>query len=92
MKTNSTLGVIIKIFLGRLILTVAFLVGVFILIKTGTNDWTEIKNKYAQQLGAKVIINHDTLTIIDYSVINRTYKLDNGTNVSADYVIKYKIK
>lgn len=54
-------------------------------MKDGVND---ISDKYKAHLGDKVVINKDTLIIIDYSLIESNYKLSNGSEVSFDYVDK----
>lgn len=39
---------------------------------------------YKQQLGKHIVLNDSSYTIIDYSLINETYTLDNGTEISKE--------
>jgi hypothetical protein len=54
-------------------------------------------NKYAQELkfidinakeniGNRIVINKDTLMIVDYSLINKTYTLETGVKVNFNLV------
>lgn len=39
-------------------------------------------DRFKSKLNTKVVLNKDTLTIIDYSFINSNYTLSNGTIIS----------
>lgn len=58
---------------------------------------TSIKNKIKEEgtemklnLGTKIVINKDTLVIIDYSVLESNYTLSNGIKLDKDAVTKLK--
>ncbi len=42
-------------------------------------------------LGSKVIIDKDTLTIIDYSIFSQNYTLSNGSKISFKLIEKLEI-
>lgn len=42
--------------------------------------------EYKINVGKRVILNKDTLTIIDYSLFHENYILSNGTNVSKELI------
>lgn len=44
--------------------------------------------KYKSKLGSKIIINKDTLQIIDYSILNENFVLNNGVTINYLYCIK----
>lgn len=44
--------------------------------------------KYKNELGNKIIINKDTLRIIDYSILNENFILSNGVTINYLYYIK----
>ena len=48
--------------------------------------------KIESNLGKKLFIDGDSLTIIDYSLLNETYNLSNGKSVSFKLVEKLKTK
>ena len=43
-------------------------------------------------LGEKVIVESDTLTIVNYSIMYDDYTLSNGLTVAEDYVMKYIVE
>lgn len=44
------------------------------------------------QVGKKVIINKDTLLIMDYSLLNQNYTLSNGVKISFEFEEKAVLK
>ena len=52
--------------------------------------YNESKYKLEKNLGETVVINGDTLTIVDYNVLSETYIMSNGTKVNYDLVEKLK--
>lgn len=56
---------------------------------------TEVDNKTAEVkkfVGEKIVIDNDTLTIVDYSIIESSYTLSNGTKIAFDFAKKSLIK
>ena len=52
---------------------------------------SEINNldaKASSKIGQSVVVGKDTLTIVDYNMIQSTYTLSNGTQVAFQYVDK----
>lgn len=45
-------------------------------------------NSYKENIDKQIIINGDTLKIVDYKVLTNSYKLSNGLEVSKDFVNK----
>jgi hypothetical protein len=73
-----------------ILMSAALIILVFILVfwfdlavKKISTDIKNEKNKYAVKIGQKVILEKDTLTIIDYSSIMETFTLSNGQQVNA---------
>lgn len=44
------------------------------------------QDKYKVKIGQKFILEKDTLTIVDYSLIMETFKLSNGKEVNASLI------
>jgi hypothetical protein len=55
--------------------------GLLFLTITTINVKNDI-NKMEKMIGTKVILERDTLRIIDYSLIHKTYKLSNDQDIS----------
>ena len=71
-----------KIIIG---MVVCVIVLSFLLNKLFNNLTSEIskeKEKYEKYVGEKHIIDKDTLTITDYSILEETFTLSNGQKVS----------
>lgn len=54
------------------------------------SEYSKAENSIKKEVGKKVILEKDTLTIIDYSILNDTYTLSNGVKVSFELVEKLK--
>lgn len=52
-------------------------------------DVIQERNNYREKIGEKFIIDTDTLTIVDFSMLNGSYTLSNGVKVDK-YMIKTK--
>jgi len=58
-------------------------------VKSNVNNAQETMSK---NVGVKVVLDGDTLTIIDYTLIGNTYTLSNTAKVSAEFVEKYRVE
>lgn len=81
---------ITKITIGVLI---AFIIVVYGLTKMITaplegfvKNYTEIEKLMESHVGDTIIMKKDTLIVIDFSVTNDSYKLDNGLTVNRKIV------
>lgn len=92
MKIKNAMWAIIKIFVGRLFLSIITLVLAFFLLKFLVDSYEKIENDYVKNLGTEIIINNDTLIIVDFSIVENSFVLNNGTTVSKEYIKKYKVK
>ena len=50
------------------------------------------KVKYQQHVGKQLVIDGDTLTITDYSVMEESFYLSNGSKVNFYYVVNRQIE
>lgn len=66
-----------------MLLTIFFLTFLFLFLNA---QKSEIENR----VGSKVILEKDTLMILDYSLINNNYKLSNGKEISFELAKKLK--
>lgn len=56
------------------------------LVSNVTSEIYKEKEKYEKYIGEKHIIDKDTLTITDYSILEETFTLSNGKKVSYKFV------
>lgn len=75
-----------KMIIGMIALVVLFVFCVHLLTSSITSEIDKGKNKYKVKIGQKIILEKDTLTIIDYSSIMETFTLSNGKEVNASIV------
>ncbi len=65
------------------LVTVASFFGcIWMLIVFANNMSKEHEETYDNMVGKKVLIDKDSLTVVDYSIIHETYTLSNGKTVS----------
>lgn len=67
---------------------VAIILGLSMAIYLMQSALKNEKDKYESNIGHKIIIAKDTLTITNYSRIMETFTLSNGTTVDASFVFK----
>ena len=65
-----------------IVLLFGFYVGVTYLISKTVTDYTD---SIVEKVGTEVVYLGDTLEIIDYSLLNETYTLQDGTKVNINY-------
>ncbi len=53
-----------------------------------SSEIDEVQNKYKQRIGTKYVLEKDTLTVVDYSLISETFTLSNGKVVNASLILK----
>lgn len=58
-----------------------------ILIYKGFNYVVALDNEIKEHVGTQIRLNEEYREIIDYSLIHRSYVLDNGQEISVEYVI-----
>jgi len=75
-----------KAFLGLIGATILLCLCYFLFVKQLGNAIEEEQDKYKIHVGKKVIIEKDTLQILDYSTWQENFTLSNGTTVSYDFV------
>jgi ABC-type Fe3+-citrate transport system substrate-binding protein len=51
-----------------------------------TSSFNKIDKKYQNELGHKVVIGNDTSVILNYSLLDETFALSNGSKVSSSFV------
>lgn len=69
-----------------LILTFVSFIGLIIL----NGAYFKIKEKYEKHLGIEYIIQKDTVTVIDYSIIQENFLLSNGQTVNSNIIFNLK--
>jgi hypothetical protein len=80
-----------KTFLGLLFFVVVLALAWYLVITSFTNSYNKEAAKYKERVGTKIVLNKDTLLIVDYSMLNDNFKLSNGQEVSIELVKKMPI-
>ena len=63
----------------------------YLLLRNIGNEFQDLENKFKTEIGKEIILHKDTLIILDYSLINETFTLNNGTKMSYELLTKCKI-
>lgn len=72
-----------KLFFGVLVVMILMMCGAVLIFYGLTSVVSKSENKMKSFVGKKVVIEKDTLMIINYSLINNTYKLSDNSEVSS---------
>lgn len=87
MKKTSVFKITGIYIIGIIILTLSFAYLLAEVVTDVPELLKENKKRVVKYVGEKVIYDQDTCTIVDYSLINGTYLLDNDKEVSYEYAI-----
>lgn len=67
-------------------IVIALLVGLFITSFFFANEVESLDESYKSKVGTYFTINKDSFLIIDYDLLNETFKLSNGTEINKKLV------
>lgn len=84
---NLLLGLIVTGIVAFLFMIMLF----DIIFEEGDRILENHKKEYKAFIGQKVILNHDTLLIVDYSIVNNNLTLSNGMKIDTALVKSIKI-
>jgi len=70
--------------------TILLFLAISFLLNKGLSEVGAEHDKYKKHIGSDVIINNDTLKIVDYSSVMGTFTLSNGVSVDSSLVFKIK--
>lgn len=73
-----------KAWMWEVIIMVACVIVLFLCINGIFQSIDRAESKLKQHLGEKIVIQGDTLVIVDYSTLSETLTLSNGTIISTD--------
>ena len=65
--------------------SISFIIGITLADKVN-DEIKELEETYKVNLGKKILIDKDSLTIIDYSTFNESYTLSNGKSINKSLV------
>jgi len=77
-----------KLILSAVILAAMFVGSIYYMTTLLTEQIDRETKVYKDKVGEKIVLNKDTLTIIDYSMLNSNFTLENGTEISKELVDK----
>lgn len=69
-----------------IILTLLSAIALHIAIRSGLEFVEREETKYENAIGTEVLIKNDLMTVVDYSLINKTFTLSDGRTVSAKLI------
>ena len=75
-----------KMIIGIIALATLFVFCVLLLTTSITSEIDKEKSKYKTKIGQKLVLEKDTLTIVDYSSVMETFTLSNGKEVNSSIV------
>lgn len=76
-----------NIFAG--ILAIGFLVlGWYFMTSNFTKRLSKEEEKFKEMVGLRVVLDKDTLRIMDYSILKENFILNNGNTISYDFAKK----
>lgn len=73
-----------------LIFIVIVVTGIYYLAKTLTTEIDSEVEKIETLVGERIILKNDTLLIMDYSILNSNYTLEDGREISFELAKKLK--
>lgn len=83
-----------KFFAAFIVMALLTIAGYFlfwtIVIKAGSKAYEDASEPLKEYVGDTVVINKDTLIVVDYSTWNSTLELSNGTSVDVELIKKMK--
>ncbi len=80
------------IFAMMFVLALLIGLGYYILIGVGISAINDVNEDAKALVGEQIVLKGDTLEIIDYSIIESTYTLEDSREVSFEYAKKKLIK
>jgi hypothetical protein len=79
-------------FILHILILIAICASIVAIISYGANKINDEINSYKEYLGEKVVIQQDTLEIVDYSLWRSTLTLENGKEINSTYADKKLLK
>lgn len=89
---NSKFPAMFKPMIHALIAGTIFMLLVAFLTNRITSDLKAEEESMQNYIGARVLVNGDTLTIVDNSIWTGDYTLSNGLEVDEKYILKNWVK
>jgi hypothetical protein len=75
-----------------IILSIALLISacitVFLLVDSMVKNTEKLKSKYKSEIGKKIVIDNDTVTIVNYSIITESFTLSNNKTIDCSFIIR----
>ena len=81
-----------KIFTYFIVFVIVLIGLYFLLFKAGEKVFDEHTAPLKELVGEQVVINKDTLEVVDYTSWNKTVTLDDTRTISVEYAKKNLIK
>lgn len=82
------MGPVAKLMLTALVIFLAGVAGFMYLVSIATADYKKQHQPYIDKIGDTIVLKKDTLIIVDYSVLNQSFKLSNGAEVAKSLISK----
>lgn len=79
-----------KMIIGAVLSSLVLAILVYSVTKSVGDSYNEGVAKIKENVGKKIIIEKDTFLIMDYSMLNKNYKLSNGQDIAFDLADKLK--
>ena len=73
------------------ILFIIFIITAVTLMNKCENILIDEQTKYKNEIGTEIVLEKDTLMIIDYSFVNSNFILSNGQTINIELIDKLKL-
>jgi hypothetical protein len=64
---------------------------IVIVIVVADSKIKSVENEYKSHIGKSYMFDRDTIKVVDYSMMEKSYTLDNGLSVSKDFINQCKL-
>jgi len=62
----------------------------YLVVHSVTEKYRDINNSMESHLGDTIVINKDTCIVTDYSFVNSSYTLSNGSTINMELIENFK--
>lgn len=81
-----------NVIIGTLIVFITSVTSFYYLTNSLSSELNKKTDEYKSKIGQRIVIEKDTLTVVDYSIVMETFTLSNGKQVNSVIVFGNKAK
>lgn len=81
-----------NVIIGTIIVFITSVTSFYYLTNSLSSELNKKTDEYKSKIGQRIVIEKDTLTVVDYSIVMETFTLSNGKQVNSVIVFGNKAK